>query len=343
VRSDKLIGIQFGRAVAAILVVFYHGGRMLPQYLGEIGLARFFRFGNAGVDFFFVLSGFIIYHVHQKDINNPARLERYVFRRLTRIYPIYWAVALLAVIILVAKQDWVDLAPSHVIASFLLVPHSQDPIVGVAWTLSHEMLFYITFGMLILSRSVGMLAVAIWAAFMLLGFIMPGHDVAASFIESPYHIEFAFGVFAAQLSRSYPSRFGPTFVGLGIATFLLVGACFNQLAIDNQFAGRSMYGLSSAAIIYGLAVWEMRGSIHFPGWAAYLGAASYSIYLIHTFLLGWLGKAVFRVTAPGTAPSGFYLAIVIGSVAGGCALYQFVERPLQAAFRRKTVRAPQPA
>ena len=66
---DRLVGIQAARGAAALLVVFYHAGRMLSldQYVGNDPLRGLFRFGHAGVDFFFVLSGFIIYFVHHKD------------------------------------------------------------------------------------------------------------------------------------------------------------------------------------------------------------------------------------------------------------------------------------
>jgi peptidoglycan/LPS O-acetylase OafA/YrhL len=333
-RHDKLIGIQFGRAVAAMLVVFYHGGRMLPQYLGDMSFAQYFKFGNAGVDFFFVLSGFIIYYVHHSDINHPSRLDRYVFRRLTRIYPIYWVVTLLGVALLVAKMDWAELAPVHVIASFLLIPHAQEPVVGVAWTLSHEMLFYSVFAVLICSRALGVLLVGLWALVVVLGSAIPNGSGFIQFVGDPYHIEFALGVFAAYLARSHPIRTAPVLAALGVIAFLIVGMEFNAVALEHKFLGRLMYGMSSTLIIYGLAVWEARGSIVFPKWSAYLGAASYSIYLIHTFLLGWFGRAVSKVVAPGTASSVLYVAVAVGAVAGGCALYQFVERPLQDMIRR---------
>lgn len=99
-----------------------------------------------------------------------------------------------------------------------------------------------------------------------------------------------------------------------------------------------MYGVCSALIVYGLAVWEMRGNVSYPDWAAYLGAASYSVYLIHTFLLGWIGKGVAKIIVPGSAPSLLYFAVAIGAVSGGCALYQFVERPLQTLIRSISVR-----
>lgn len=224
--GEKLIGIQFGRAVAAMLVVLYHGGRMLPQYLGDIGSAKYFTFGNAGVDFFFVLSGFIIYYVHRGDIDNPGRLGRYVFRRVTRIYPIYWVVTLLGIAVFAAKRDWTDLAPAHVAASFLLIPEAQSPIVGVAWTLCHEMTFYVAFAALIYSRSVGLMVIGLWALLVALGVFAPHKEVFLHFLEDPYHIEFAFGVLAAHLTRANPNRTAPILAALGIVAFLIVGAEF---------------------------------------------------------------------------------------------------------------------
>ncbi|NBQ54213.1 MAG: acyltransferase, partial [Proteobacteria bacterium] len=50
-----------------------------------------------GVDFFFVLSGFIILHAHMDDIGRPARLGRYLWRRAVRVYPIYWICLTLSV------------------------------------------------------------------------------------------------------------------------------------------------------------------------------------------------------------------------------------------------------
>ena len=68
----RLLGIQAGRGFAALLVVFYHATKMisLPQYAGHEPLHGFFQFGHAGVDFFFVLSGFIIMYVHYDDVDS---------------------------------------------------------------------------------------------------------------------------------------------------------------------------------------------------------------------------------------------------------------------------------
>jgi peptidoglycan/LPS O-acetylase OafA/YrhL len=131
--EKRLLSIQAARGIAALLVVFYHAGRMiaLPQYTGYIPLSGFFNFGHAGVDFFFVLSGFIIYFVHHEDIGRSDRLQRYAWRRATRIYPIYWIVTALVLVASMVHPERLDFA--HIGKSLLLFPEDDDPIVGVAW------------------------------------------------------------------------------------------------------------------------------------------------------------------------------------------------------------------
>ena len=53
-----------------------------------------FSYGLLGVDFFFVLSGFIIMYAHMDDERNTASVKRYAFKRLARIYPAYLPVGL---------------------------------------------------------------------------------------------------------------------------------------------------------------------------------------------------------------------------------------------------------
>lgn len=83
--------IQVGRGIAAMMVVLFHlGGAMSAEkYFGDLTYIRLFRFGSAGVEFFFVLSGFIIMYAHQKDIGRPDALAYYARRRAVRIYPSY--------------------------------------------------------------------------------------------------------------------------------------------------------------------------------------------------------------------------------------------------------------
>lgn len=92
-----LNGLQAIRAWASIAVMFFHlGGAVASEkYFGVTEARAVLGFGTHGVLVFFVLSGFIIHYVHNKDIGRPHRLGRYLFRRFMRLFPSYWAVLLL--------------------------------------------------------------------------------------------------------------------------------------------------------------------------------------------------------------------------------------------------------
>ncbi|MFL5251667.1 MAG: acyltransferase family protein [Rhodopila sp.] len=146
----------------------------LPQYLGHIPFGNAFGFGHAGVDFFFVLSGFIISYAHAADIGRPERSGRYAWRRITRIYPLYWVVTAIEVMS-PAPDAAARLAPGHVPRS-LLLPETGSPIVGVVWTLWSEMLFYLVFTLPVLNRRFGVPLAAATLLLVSTGTLVPPHD-----------------------------------------------------------------------------------------------------------------------------------------------------------------------
>ena len=145
----RLDTVQAARGVAAMAVVLSHAGIVLGSAtaLGYVPLHGVFRAGHAGVDFFFVLSGFIIALVHHRDIGQPHSLPVYLWKRVTRIYPIYW-VALGVLALLIAFGFVRDVDPvvagtdiGQLLVTLLLLPQHRSPLLGVSWTLQHEMLF----------------------------------------------------------------------------------------------------------------------------------------------------------------------------------------------------------
>src|SRR5215467_10685301 len=100
--ATKLSGIEISRGLAASAVVLYHAARHLNQAYGMPTLTSVFQFGHAGVDLFFVISGFIIVYVHYNDIGTPDRLGHYVSRRITRVMPTYWVALAVTTLIAVA-------------------------------------------------------------------------------------------------------------------------------------------------------------------------------------------------------------------------------------------------
>ncbi len=335
--STQLKGIQFGRGIAACLVVLFHAGHMLaePQYVGHpYSLTSLFRFGNAGVDFFFVLSGFIIFYVHSADIGRPQRLAHYLWQRVTRIYPIYWIVTSYVVATLVAKHDWPALDISRVIGSILLLPGTKEPILGPAWTLLHEMAFYGVFAVAILSARAGLICAAVALAMTFVS-VQSSLPIVALF-QTPFHYEFAMGAFAAfAVQRSW---LGPGWLlaAIGVIVFAVAAGLVNARSLSEVGTeARIWFGLASFFLITGAAKAELKGHLKISSLGNYLGAASYSIYLVHVIALGLGARLLFSFRLAHDLPNATALLICLLAVAAGCALHSGIEKPLLNFIRGK--------
>ena len=135
-----LTGIQYLRAVAALLVLVNHLTFYLPS-----GGYRFWP-GGVGVDIFFVISGAVMWWVARN-----ARPLTFAWRRLLRIVPLYWLVlAFVAVLWPGGGIDpWLDFPLQDILRSFLFIPFANgarggavQPVLGVGWTLNLEIYFY---------------------------------------------------------------------------------------------------------------------------------------------------------------------------------------------------------
>ena len=92
--AERFGSLEVGRGLAAAMVAMSHALSLLaePRWLGVEPFGGRFANMNVGVDFFFVLSGFIVTFVHWHDLGRPERLGRYARRRFTRVFPAYWIV-----------------------------------------------------------------------------------------------------------------------------------------------------------------------------------------------------------------------------------------------------------
>ena len=149
--GGSIVSIQYLRAVAALLVVFYHTIYQIKEYQGlfESGI---WRFGASGVDIFFVISGFIMWVTAAA---RPTRPLAFMRNRIVRIVPMYWIVTLglftLSSILPNAIMI-VDTTPGHLARSLLFIPHPDPaqperlwPLLLTGWTLNYEMFFYSIF------------------------------------------------------------------------------------------------------------------------------------------------------------------------------------------------------
>ncbi len=149
------------RGLAALTVVLYHVvyGSGLPS-LGNGGLRNVFVSGYMGVDFFFVISGFVLFLPTVLNAGRFGQVRAYGIRRAARIIPAYYVVLVAAVVLqpLVSAKStvlpWESGAGAfsfllhlsflqHTVGLLRLYPEGFL-VLGVVWTLTLEVMFYIT-------------------------------------------------------------------------------------------------------------------------------------------------------------------------------------------------------
>jgi len=290
VPKARLEGVEAGRGVAALLVVLYHAALHVEGNVpGSTTLWGLPHFGHAGVDFFFVLSGFIISFVHRKDLGRPGRLGHYLERRFTRVFPFYWLVLAFCLL-----DTWVlhrAQFPSagEVVSNAFLLPQTKDQIVGGAWTLVYEIMFYLVFAIAISSLRIGAVVMCAWAVLVAAAFFLnraPENAIVAV-AASPFCLEFFLGIAAATVLSRRPVPLSGIVLAIGLTGFALAGVCeVTGYLYGFGAMARLVYGSCSLMVILGLVERERSGRLAVPRFMAVLGRASYSVYLVHLIGIG---------------------------------------------------------
>jgi exopolysaccharide production protein ExoZ len=286
----RLQGVEAGRGVAALLVVFYHAALHVEGDVpGSAVLWGLPHFGHAGVDFFFVLSGFIISFVHRADLGKPDRLGHYLERRFTRVLPFYWLVLSFSLLDTWLLHRAQFPGVRELISNVLLLPQAKDQIVGGAWTLVFELMFYLVFAIAICSRRMGAVVLCAWATLVAAGFFLnPSSESAALVVaSSPFCIEFFLGIGAAFVLSRRTVPFSGLLLTIGLTGFALAGLC----EVAGRLYGfgataRLAYGTCSLMVILALVERERSSRLKVPRFMAVLGRASYSVYLVHLIAIG---------------------------------------------------------
>jgi peptidoglycan/LPS O-acetylase OafA/YrhL len=341
----RLTGVQAARGIAALLVVAMHSRDHLLKAFGAFPFADSVAFGHAGVDFFFVLSGFIILHVHEGDIGRPASLGRYLQRRFTRVYPLYWAVLAVTVLLGVIRHPPPPLA--DLAGASLLLPLRGDLPVSIAWTLQHEIVFYAAFAVLIVNRRLGVALFGCWLAWIGCGVLGVVGDATEGWlvnVHSVFDVEFFLGMLAAWTLRRVKVPAPRAMLLVGGLAFLAVGIAENMsLARPLADATHLGYGVGAMLMVIGMVEAERRGRLRAPGFLVTLGGASYALYLTHLMASAALWQALRLTGLADTLPVWLQFAgFVLVSVAVGLVASWTVEARLNR-FARWAIVAPQVA
>lgn len=292
----KLQSVQVLRGVAACAVVALHAFSTAHDPVNST-----FRIGASGVDLFFVISGFVIATIPKKSPGN------FLFDRAWRIFPM-WLIAVTP-LLLWLPADW-----PTTLASLTLWPvYSRFtlPILPIGWTLSFEMLFYISTALALLTRPLVPLILFGIALVAGVATRLPIFD----FVGNPMILEFLMGMAVAKLPRD--ARFGGALVILALALFaispLQIYVGETAISAATSISRVVFWGFPAAALVYGMLCLE--GKYRFAPILVLIGNASYSIYLFHIPIVQF---APFHWTVK-----------LCAAIAGGCLIHLFVEQPIQ--------------
>lgn len=356
-RTHSIPALDGVRAIAASMVFLVHFQAAFGHLLGSPAspAGRTGRYladvGYNGVNVFFLLSGYLIYG---SLIGRPTPFRKFFVRRVRRIYPTYWVVLTLYLLVGLELTQWSKLprdgAGLYLVQNALLIPgvFPIRPIVTVSWSLSYEIFFYLG-----LALAVAVLALRRWAPWARTTMLVAA--MAAWIAAGPAprvvvgsFIMFLPGMLLYEALQRWPVQWRPSAVSDGLiaaaVALALAGAPLigrggpvvrlgeqRFLSVSSQTAEFVVLA-AGAALLTGAAV-ATRGlfaeALSRRG-VRTIGLVSYSFYLIHGATINVVAL-LFTVLAGGTRPAAWWYVALIVPVYTACVgtsllLFRAVER-----------------
>ncbi|MEO0607910.1 MAG: acyltransferase [Pseudomonadota bacterium] len=352
----KLKSIQALRAIAAIAVMFAHlYGIEARQPDATPLLPGLIRYGMAGVDLFFVISGFIMVWVAGDWQPGRSSSLAFLYARATRIYPTWWlfagALSVYFWITLGVPWDPAEVTPTqmsgaeHLIKSVFLIPQDILPVLQLGWTLVHEMYFYLGFALiLLLPRAWRLPAMGAWAS-LIIAAIIAGHarfhaTTLLGLVFHPMSLEFLMGAAVGWVIKAGWTKYARPVLALGLIGLISSIWTVNMLSIDQSLPVQRtlIIGTAAACVVYGLVALELRNGASrwaFPALVR-IGDWSYSLYLCHILVIAGVARLYYPVYGQETvaAKLGYLVLASLAAIAVAGLSYSLFERPMIRVFRR---------
>lgn len=300
-KKELDLGIQYLRGAAVLFVVFFHLRSILSTTVPGINLGdMLFGEGSAGVDVFFVISGYIIALSTQSTAN--ASPKSFFIKRFFRIYPPF--IFCLAAFLIVKNHfgEVYSLGQMVRSATMLHIDYaSEAPYFGYnilypAWTLAYEVYFYFIFLLALLVSHKHRITIA--TALILLPTIITqiyfngsvslrAHGVGPygssilNMIVSPMFFEFAAGMWLYVIRNSMPKSDFWKYIYISIAVI----SAFGIFSAVNAGHGIDGYGVWALCVVSSIVFIERCSPLPKINSLFLLGEVSYSIYLSHVIII----------------------------------------------------------
>ncbi|WP_291844662.1 acyltransferase [Maricaulis sp.] len=325
----EIIELQYLRAIAVLMVVGGHLHQAGARFVGAdlVGQAGFVGF--AGVDVFFVISGFII-HTLYRQAKGPSL--SFALKRLNRIFPLYWiftAVTFAGYLVISEQMGSADRSIEW-LTTLTLLPTGHPPLLMVGWTLTHELYFYLVYGLaLFLPRRWRIGAAALWATLTLLsvGDVIHPDQPWAVLALSGFNLQFLAGVILAEFRDRLPRLRGASSAVALLGLALAIGwtSISGIDGLSHADTRAIIFAPMAIGVVWAVLAWQPR----WPRALAAIGDWSYAIYLGHLLVIGVLARLLPGLI-PGTLPALLVLyATGLGaSILLGALTHRLVEQPL---------------
>ena len=340
---DTLNGM---RGIAALAVAMMH----IQWFLAWVHPAIV----SLAVDFFFVLSGFVIAYAYEKDLKAGLARRHFMLARFIRLYPMF-----LVGLALGAVSGWMYQRPEDLslfygnfAANAFMLPWPANyggdydnlfPLNFPAWSLFYEMIAYLLFALLVRHLTTARLAVIVLVGFALLVYTGVSEGTLDRGTWRPSIVggmaRITFGFFAGvAVHRLWQSRAAPVALHPAIMLVLLVLPLLWRPAEDAPLAW--LYELAVITLYMPLLVWLGTASTATGVWqktCAVLGAISYPLYIVHAPIYlfagrydNWQGSVFMDGNQPWAA-----LALIALTCLFAWLLATFVDMPVRRALSRR--------
>jgi exopolysaccharide production protein ExoZ len=359
--TDRIEVIQALRGIAALAVVLFHARIWIDGPVFN-NAGRLFKNGAAGVDLFFIVSGFIMVH-STWDVRGGGRdAIRFLAKRTARIWPVYVVTTIVFVAATGTLLAWFTTEAGLVGMGKALVFYPINPTAPpffdstpneVGWTLNYEMWFYVLFAASLLFGKRRW-----WALAALFGVFLVAIPFVLGSKPPSLHAYTNYGMSCGLLNLAASPLVWEFLAGVGIgllyrseirirSRWLLATLAMSSVALvllqqlSRVWSRHGLTGWGPALILMALllVLWNRESPLRVPRWLLWLGDVSFSLYLVHRIPQLVLG----RVIPPDhpTLVGGISFVIITTALALVLAQlsYRYLERGLAESFRRWLVRS----
>ena len=317
-QHTRYVGLDVLRGLAAMYVMLSHYTSYCLRTFGDVPFHIPRETGDYAVWLFFMISGFVIFFT----IERSKTWVDFAVSRTTRLYPVYWITLTIVFVVegLWSKTHGFWLGGYVANMTMLQEYFGYENHDIVYWSLTIEVAFYVIMAVLFragLTQRIGVVALAwlsmSWLAVWLargLGLSMP--TILTRYLIVQYIPFFLLGIMLYLNCTRGQSTQRRAIMAISLATVWLVHGTVDFVVATGLFFAAAF------------AVSE-RGKILAAPTLLWLGAISYSLYLIHRNL-GY--RAMTEMHQYGWPTWAMLVVTISGALALATALTYFVERPL---------------